>query len=144
MCQLVLKRGKYFIFSVLLIFISQSCDKYQNNLIPYVPVLLNVNLNIVNELTVPGNSVLFPQFGYGGIVIYCELPGSYYAFDATCTYEIQKSCIVNNEGVLGTCPCCGSQFIFISGAYPSKGPATVPLKQYNVSMVNDFTIRVYN
>lgn len=144
MSQLVLKRGKYFIFFLVLLFASPSCDKYNNNIIPYVPVSLTVNLINVNELTIPGNSVLFPLYGYGGIVIYCELPGSYYAFDAACTYEVQRSCTIKNEGVLGTCPCCGSQFVLLSGAYPSQGPATMPLKQYNVSLVNDFTIRVYN
>ncbi|HKI88813.1 MAG TPA: hypothetical protein VKA38_07295 [Draconibacterium sp.] len=98
----------------------------------------------MNDLNVPGNSVYFPGVGYGGIVVYCEVPGSYYAFDATCTNEVSNTCIVKNEGVLGTCPCCGSQFIFLSGAYPSKGPAEMPLKQYNVSQLNSFTLRVYN
>ncbi|HKJ78889.1 MAG TPA: Rieske 2Fe-2S domain-containing protein, partial [Prolixibacteraceae bacterium] len=100
--------------------------------------------NIANELQIPGNSVLFPTWGFGGVIVYCELPGTYYAFDATCTHEISRTCTVENEGVLATCPCCESQFILLSGAYPSSGPATVPLKQYNISVVNDFILRVYN
>ncbi len=144
MKQGIVKFGKYFVFSVLLMMISISCDKTQNTPIPYVPVSFNINLTIANDLTVPGNSVYFANVGYGGIVVYCELPGSYYAFDASCTYEVSRTCIVQNENVTAECPCCGSQFVLLSGAYPSKGPAEMPLKQYNVSMVNDFTLRVYN
>ncbi len=137
-------RVSRFVFLPGLIFIAVSCDKENNNIIPYVPFSFSVNLNIVNDLNVPGNSVFFPNAGYGGVIIYCELPGSYYAFDASCTNEISRTCLAVNEGVLATCACCGSQFILISGAYPSKGPAEIPLKQYHVSVVNDFTLRVYN
>ncbi len=133
-----------FVFMSGLMFILPSCNDDNNNIIPYVPFSFSVNLNIVNDLNVPGNSVFFPNAGYGGVIIYCELPGSYYAFDATCTYEISTTCRAVNEGVLATCPCCESQFILISGAYPSRGPAEMPLKQYHVSVVNDFTVRVYN
>ena len=144
MQQSFLKYGKYFIFSLFLTLVNSSCDKLNNSPVPDVYVSFTVNLNIANALTIPGNSVLFPGFGFGGVIVYCELPGSYYAFDAACTYEASKSCIVKNEGVLADCPCCGSQFVLISGAYPTEGPAALPLKQYNVSIVNDFTLRVYN
>ena len=127
--------------SIVLIF---SCDKYQNEIIPNVPVSFTINLNIVNDLTIPGNSVYFPGAGFGGVLVYCELPGSYYAFDAACSFEASNTCRAENEGVLATCSCCGSQFILISGAYPSKGPAELPLKQYNVSQLNDFTLRIFN
>lgn len=142
MRQLILKKVKFFIFYILIALIV-SCDKVQESNIPDVPFSFTINLNIANELTIPGNSLLFPG-GYGGVIVYCELPGQYYAFDATCTYEISQSCKIINEGVLGTCSCCESQFILIGGAFPSKGPAAAPLKQYNVSQVNSFTLRVYN
>jgi len=132
------------VFFVTLQFFALSCQKDQNTVIPFVPVSFTINLTIVNDLTIPGNSVFFPGIGYGGVVVYCEVPGSYYAFDATCTNEVSNTCLVKNEGVLGTCSCCGSQFVFLSGAYPSKGPAEMPLKQYNVSQLNSTTLRVYN
>jgi Rieske Fe-S protein len=143
MRQLVLKRAKYFIFYIL-IAITVSCDKIQDSNIPNVPVAFTINLNIANGLTIPGNSIFIPNEGFGGVIVYCELPGQYFAFDATCTYEISQTCKIANEGVLGTCSCCESQFILIGGAFPSKGPAAAPLKQYNVSQVNSFTLRVYN
>ena len=136
-------KGLRFLF-LLFFALILSCDKNQNELIPNVPVSFTINLNIINDLTVPGNSVYFSNVGFGGIIVYCEVPGSYYAFDATCSYEITNNCRAVNEGVLATCSCCESQFILISGAYPSKGPAELPLKQYNISQLNSYTLRVYN
>lgn len=123
-------------------FLLVTCDD-EDQIIPYVPVSFSVNLNVVNDLNVPGNSVYFAGPGFGGVIIYCELPGSYYAFDAACTHEVSAGCKVKNDGVLGTCPCCGSQFILMGGGYPSKGPATFPLQSYHVSVMNNF-LRVYN
>ncbi|MFZ5428772.1 MAG: ubiquinol-cytochrome c reductase iron-sulfur subunit [Bacteroidota bacterium] len=121
-----------------------ACDKEKYRVIPYVPVYLTINLNIVNELMVPGNSVFFGGQGYGGIVIYCFDPGNiYYAYDGACTHEISNSCRVNNEGVLATCPCCGSQFLLMGNAYPSKGPATFPLQEYQTAISGN-TLRIFN
>jgi len=144
MRHLVFSCSKYLFLPVFFLLICGSCDKINNSVIPNVPFSFTVNLNIANDLTIPGNSVFFPGPGFGGVIVYCELPGSYYAFDATCTYEVSQGCKIQNEGVLGTCGCCGSQFILLSGAYPSKGPAEMPLKQYNVSIINESTLRVYN
>lgn len=143
MRQLILKNVKIFIFSIFLLSFG-SCDKVQDSQVPNYPFTFEINLNVANELTVPGNSMYFPHNSFGGVIVYCELPDSYYAYDATCTHEISQSCKVKNEGVLGTCSCCGSQFILIGGAFPSKGPAAAPLRQYNVSKVNSYTLRVYN
>lgn len=129
-----------FVFFVLLV---TGCDKENNRIIPYVPVSFEVNLNIVNDLRVPGNSVFFAGPGFAGLIVYCEQPGIYTAYDAACTNEISARCIIRNEGVLGTCPCCGSQFVLTGGAYPAKGPASFPLQQYHVSYMNNI-VRVYN
>lgn len=144
MKHLVLKCRKYFIVALILLLAANSCDKIQDSQVPDVPVWLQIDLNIFNDLLIPGNSRYFPNRGYGGIIVTCELEGAYYAYDATCTYEISQSCRIKNEGVLGTCECCDSQFILTGGAYPAKGPAAAPLKQYQVSFLNSYTLRVYN
>ncbi len=121
-----------------------ACDKEKFRVIPYVPVYLTINLNIVNDLMVPGNSVFIGGQGYGGIVVYCFEPGNiYYAYDGACTHEISTTCRVKNEGVLATCNCCGSQFFLMGEAYPSKGPATFPLQQYQTSVMGNI-LRVFN
>lgn len=143
MGKLIVKSGKYLFIIILVLLINSSCDEVDSQ-IPEVPVRLTLNLNIYNELTIPGNSLLFEQVGFGGIIVYCELPGSYYAYDAACTHEVSQTCTLKNEGVLGTCSCCSSKFILSGSAYPSKGPASAPLKQYNVSVLGGNTIRIYN
>ncbi|MBN1986212.1 MAG: hypothetical protein JW761_07905 [Prolixibacteraceae bacterium] len=144
MKQLFQKSAVYFVVVLVAVLFSVSCDKEDNALIPDVLVPFTINLNIYNDLTVPGNSVFFANAGFGGVIVYCELPGSYYAFDATCSYEVSSTCRLKNEGVLGTCECCGSQFILIGGGYPSDGPATRPLRSYQVSFLDNSTLRVYN
>lgn len=140
------KMSKFFvvIFMLLFLMMQSSCDKIQDSPIPYVPVSLFINLHIVNELTVSGNSVVFPNYGFGGIIVYCEYPGSYYAYDAGCTKDIKQNCRVINDGAVAECPCCGSVFILMNSGYPSKGPAEMPLKQYHVTLVNNYELRVYN
>jgi Rieske Fe-S protein len=142
--RLVYKSGKFLFFFFILFSITNSCDKIQDSQVPNVPFTLTINLTINNELTIPGNSKFFPGVGYGGVIVYCELPDSYYAFDATCTHEISQNCKVVNSGVLGKCSCCKSEFILLGGGYPASGLAAAPLKQYSVSRVNSFTLRVYN
>lgn len=144
MTQLGLKSTKYLIFFLLTFFIFNGCDKVNNSQVPDVSFYLNIDLNISNGLTIPGNSMYFPNYGFGGVIVSCESPGVYYAYDATCTYEVSQSCKIKNDGILGTCECCGSQFVLLYDAYPSTGPAAAPLKQYQVSQVGASTLRVYN
>jgi len=142
--RLVVKSGRNLLFFFILLLFTNSCDKIQDSQVPDVPVFLPINLITVNELAIPGNSVFFPGYGYSGVIVFCEMTDVYYAYDATCTHEISQSCRVLNSAVLGECPCCGSKYLFAGGGYPAKGPAAAPLRQYQVSKVNSFTLRVYN
>jgi Rieske Fe-S protein len=144
MKQLGQKWAKYFIIFITVVLIFNGCEKINDSQIPNVPFTLEINLIIMNDLTVPTNSRYFPNIGFGGVIVSCESPGVYYAYDAACTHEINQSCKIKNEGILGTCECCGSQFLLIYEAYPTSGPAPAPLKQYKVAQVNSFTLRVYN
>lgn len=135
------------LFSLLLI---NSCKGDEEH-VPHVPVNFTLDLNIINELTTTGYSKLYPFEGYGGVIVFCEFydvvtPSAsvYYAFDATCTFELSSECSVENEGnnVKAVCPCCGSEF-YLSGGYPYKGEASVSLKRYNVSILNN-VLRIYN
>jgi nitrite reductase/ring-hydroxylating ferredoxin subunit len=124
-------------------FFSLYCFQFQIHAIksrihryPMFHFRFTINLTIANELTIPGNSMYFPGAGYGGVIVFCEMTDTYYAFDATCTHEINQNCKVVNSGVLGECSCCESKFFFTGGAYPAKGPAAAPLRQYNVSRMS--------
>lgn len=158
--QLLLKSGK-FLFLISLLFISaNSCKDIQKSQIPYVRVDFTVSVSNYIDLQAPGNTVYFPNVGYGGIILYCAIPyQEYYAFDATCTYELTNNCLVLKDqdlniknppyllsGPVVTCTCCESKFITIlySGADPISGPAPAPLKPYNTMMISGSTLRVYN
>lgn len=127
-----------------IVLLSVQCKDIQESNIPDVSFSFMINLNIDNELTIPGNSKYYPYGGFGGVIVYCELPDSYYAYDAACTYEVNQSCKVKIDGPTGECACCKSQFIFIGSGMPIKSPAAAPLKQYQVTRMNSFTLRVYN
>jgi len=154
MKQLFLKSSKYFLIFIIVLISMFSCEKINNSPIPEVYVSFTVDLRIENELTVPGNAVFFPGVGYGGVIIYCEQPGTYYAFDAACTNEASRSCIVTKDEEFSNCPClfsnfivtctcCGSQYLTVNGTVV-KGPASVSLKQYNVSVLDQSVLRIYN
>jgi Rieske Fe-S protein len=144
MMQLGQKSAKYLIISIVFITTFSSCDDINDSQIPDVPFSFNINLIISNELTVAGNSLYFPRIGYGGVIVVCNSTDDYYAYDAACTHEISQTCKVKNEGFVGTCECCDSQFLLIYEAYPSTGPAVAPLRQYQISKLNSTTLRVYN
>jgi len=135
--------GKILFFFVLFLSVG-SCDKIQDSQVPDVPFSFTINLAIDNELTFPGSSKFYPFAGYGGVIVYCESIDTYYAYDATCTYEVSQTCKVVNTGILGECKCCKSKYIFTSNASPATGPAAAPLRQYNVSKLSSVTLRVYN
>jgi nitrite reductase/ring-hydroxylating ferredoxin subunit len=122
-----------------------SCENTNNDYIPYVPVNFTVDLNTFNDLTVTGFSQKYEQPGFSGVIIFCEfydvvnpVNSIYHAYDATCTFEISNECSLTNEGnnVMGTCPCCSTKYSLFDG-YPIDGQATVPLKFYNVSLMNN-------
>ncbi|MFA9390727.1 MAG: Rieske (2Fe-2S) protein [Prolixibacteraceae bacterium] len=137
---------KAFFYFAIFFFLWQlvSC-KAQEEYIPYVPVNFTVDLNRFNDLTSTGFSMKYPYDGYGGVIIYCEYydlvnPSNslYHAFDATCTFEVQDSCSVENEGnnLRATCPCCGSTYTLYDG-YPTDGEAFIALKSYNISILGN-------
>jgi len=122
---------RFSFFLVLLLAIGSSCDNDFDSSIPYVEV--NFYVNIVNHNAL--NTVGFPVFfngGYGGIAI-INNGVSFYAYDLTCPYEVDFNCRVEADGVIGSCPCCETQYNLLDGGYVVSGPSAEPLKQYRVN-----------
>lgn len=136
---------KIFIIIVVILTLS-TCSKDQNTFLPYKKVDLFISLANYNHLTVPGNSITFQLYGYGGVIVMCVNENEYYAYDACCPYEVTKSCTVDTDPIknlsgngliyssytTGKCKCCGSEFMLFGGGFASKGPAARPLQQYQV------------
>ena len=136
-----------FLAAILLVASCKDDDEY----IPYVQVSFTIDLDKRNDMTITGNSDYYEYAGYAGVIVVCiqydvVSPSSsiYYAYDAACTYEISKNCSVisENNGVNATCTCCGSEYTLFGGI-PLSGDASKPLKEYNVSVLNN-RIHVYN
>lgn len=134
------------LFSIIVLIIAflASC-KEQEQYVPYVRVNFTVDLNINNSLTTPGYSQKYEYDGYAGVIVYCSFydfatpsNSQYYAYDAACSFEMSDSCSVVNEnnGITATCPCCSTSYSLMDG-YPISGEAQYPLKEYNVTLLNN-------
>ena len=136
--------------SVLTILLAINCSKDQNSFLPYTSVDLHLSLVNFNHLKISGNSILFKNEGYKGLIVVCVSPdlGLYYAFDACCPYEKDYSGViviqpianltspsgtVYSSDFFGICNKCGSEFNLIGGGQPHKGPATHYLQNYTIS-----------
>ncbi len=127
---------------------KKSTDNNQN--IPNVPVNFTIQLSLpaYTNLNSPGGSVEIPGVGYKGIVVYRMSIDNFVAFDMACSYDPLVSeaiCHIDSSGIIMVDSHCGSKFGLTSGGSVVKGPATGPLKPYNVTA--DFstnTLVVYN
>lgn len=118
-----------------------GCKKDYTSVIPFVYVDFPFNPASYIELNIPGGSVFFPQYGFGGLIVFKDFEGSstpLLAFDAACTHEISSTTRVAVDGSgVAICPKCKSQFIlFGGGGSPVTGPASEPLKQYQAFYSN--------
>lgn len=117
--------------------ITPSCDTNRGQIIPYVQVY--VDLDIYAELGTLGigGTLVLPNEGYRGIVLYREEDLFFHAYDMTCTeYPEHDKAIVRDtvfDGVF-RCPECDSRYVIINGAYPDSGPAEFPLVEYSTSI----------
>jgi Rieske Fe-S protein len=137
---------KQILIVIFMILILSTCTKDQNTFLPYKKVDLFIPLANYNHLTVPGNSITFQFYGYAGVIVICVNENEYYAFDACCPYEVEKSCTVDTDPIknlsgsglifssytTGKCKCCGSEYLLFGRGFVTKGPAARSLQQYQV------------
>lgn len=142
--------------SVILIFFAVNCSKDQNSFLPYTKVDLYLPLANYNHLTVSGNSILFKNAGYRGVIVVCVSPdlGLYYAYDACCPYEKDYSGVVEIEAIknlttpdnlvyssafYGICNKCGSKFNLMGSGQPVSGSlATHYLQNYTINVSSNY------
>jgi len=139
----------YFSGILLLLCGLSSCDRERQVAVPYVYVNYTVYLNnpSSNNLRVPGSSLILPNEGNLGIILYRRTlgePDDFIALDLTCTNEPLGSCkvAVDDTGFYLVCPCCGSKFSIWDGLV-AEGPARWSLKEYATSLTLS-TVRIYN
>jgi hypothetical protein len=135
---------RFFFFALLLMgVIAPSCESNKRQIIPYVQV--HVDLDLYAELGTLGigSTMVIPDEGYRGIILYREDDMIFHAYDMTCTeYPKHDAGVVRDsifDGVY-TCPECDSRFVIINGAYPDSGPAEFPLVEYRTSIQGNLLI----
>ena len=137
---------RIFLFIFTINFISFSCGKNQVQIIPDVPVNITININNDPEyfnLRAPGNADTINRttggypVGYmgNGIIVYRYSENLFYAYDRTCTYQVENHTAVKLEdNSFAKCPACHSVFILAGDGLPTTaGPAKYPLKKYTTT-----------
>jgi Rieske Fe-S protein len=137
--------------------VTNSCNKIQDSQVPNIP-FRSPEYNLTTTGLGNAGTYFIPGIGYGGVIVFCALPyEEYYAFDATCSYEVNNSYLILKDQKFNIvlCPCslnsfiltctgCGSQFNVAYGAgNVIKGPAIAPLKPYRTSIYGNSLV-VYN
>lgn len=134
-------------FYILLIpILLLGCSKDQNANIPLVPVDITIHLNnpSYNSISVPGGWI-YINGGSRGIIIYRISNNEFKAYDRHCTFDSSNSCAlvsVDVSNITTLDDCCGSKFLLTDGSV-TKGPANLPLKQYNTSF-DGSVLRIFN
>jgi hypothetical protein len=117
--------------------IAPSCESNRRQIIPYVQVHLDLDLYAELGTLGIGTTMVIPNEGYKGIVLYREDDMLFHAYDMTCTeYPKHDAGVVRDtvfDGVY-TCPDCNSRYVIINGAYPDSGPAEFPLVEYRTQI----------
>lgn len=149
-------------FFVFLLFASSiySCSSNSvdvNEIVPYRKINVQLNLDYHSELS--NNTALYFSDVYGqnvgyknhGIIVF-RANDKYYAYDATCTHDVEadEHVELNDpdddeawEGV-AVCPLCNSSFLIQNEAFPTdKSVAKYPLKSYKTTKTGNL-LRIYN
>lgn len=107
--------------------------------------------DIVLNLTLPSNNILMTKGGYKelstggvrGIIVYCQDPGVYLAYERNCSFQPGDACATVNvdaSKLFMIDSCCGCSFSFSNGT-PIGGVAWRPLRKYKTSTSgNELTI----
>jgi hypothetical protein len=137
------------LFSISILIVFASCKKKENQInsngVPYVKVdqtIYNSDPIFSNVYAVGG--WVYLAGGSKGIILYHKSTDEFTALDRHSTYNVQNGCqlFVDKSGVVVVDTCSGSEFL-ISDGYVLKGPATLPLTQYQTKY-DGSALRIYN
>ena len=108
---------------------------------------LNLSLPLYNGLNYVGGSMLIPDLGINGVIIFNLNNSSYLAWEATCPNHAPKNCSsLSIEGVLAVCSCEEFRYSLATGQILNPDENLNPpqnLLFYQVQNLNG-TLRVFN
>lgn len=103
--------------------------------VPVPPVQLRIYpYGMDNELGPVGNYKLFPNYGYGGIIVYHFTETEYLAYDLACPNDYEYGCKVtyHPENLHLLCEGCGTVYSILTG-FPEEGHLPNPLHIYSTT-----------
>lgn len=123
-----------------LLFLQCSKNNIERN--PFLPELrfsvpVNLNLPQYDNLRYAGGSVLLPQYGHHGILVFNLNGSTYIAWEASCPNHLPNNCSQTElQGVLSVCRCEDYQYSLATGQLlnpPSNSERFYSLINYQVS-----------
>ena len=136
-----------------------NCDHYTKSSVPAYPVRVVIDTGVgqfvhftptaVNSYIIVNKEGYFlngkrilplnatDMYGYGGVVLYINMFGTYDAYDLGCPVcqSTTQPCQVNPPFAI--CPICGEEYDLGSGtSVPTKGIAKEYLRRLNVSIMH--------
>lgn len=132
----------------LVVLVAMSCLSCGKNSDPIPDVAVDFQGSLLSSQLSPlrgAGVAVNVSGGVAGIVIYHRSDGAYVAYDRCSTYQPEKKCAVTiDSGDLTVSdPCSTSKFSLWDGT-PVKAPATVALKAYAVTMIDQYDILITN
>ena len=108
---------------------------------------LNLSLPLYNGLNYVGGSMLIPDLGINGVIIFNLNNSSYLAWEATCPNHTLRNCSsLSIEGVLAVCNCEEYKYSLATGQILNPNKNLNPpqnLLFYQIQNLNG-TLRVFN
>jgi len=102
---------------------------------PLVDITLNLSLPEYSNLNFDGESIIIPQQGIRGIVVYRLNASTFSAFDLTDPNHAPNECSrMEVEGIIATCGCSdGNSYDILNGLHQQPDETLYPMQRYNVT-----------
>ena len=127
-----------------------SKDPIQRN--PYLADIrfqrnLNLSLPLYNQLNFVGGSILIPDIGIKGVIIFNLSGNTFLAWEATCPNHVPESCSkLDISGVLAECSCEDFQYSLATGQLLNPNETLNPPRDLLFYQIQNFNgiLRVSN
>jgi len=134
--SMTIQKSKFFLILLSLVGCTRDLSDDPIPMIPFVDVVINLNLPEYLSLRTDGGNKELSTGGVRGLIIYRVSASSYIAYERNCSYHPNEACAtvnVHSSGFFMIDPCCSSNFSFTDGT-PTGGPAWRPLQRYRTQL----------
>lgn len=127
-----IRKSKFIFLTLFLVACTRDLYDDPIPIIPFVDIVINLNLPEYASLRTDGGSKELSTGGVRGIIVYRQNATTYLAYERNCSYHPNEACAtvnIHSSGFYMIDPCCNSNFTLEDGT-PTGGPAWRPLLQY--------------